>query len=178
MNKQEIVFKLKADHQSFVDYILQLSNEEFLAHPPGKWSAGQQLDHIYRSVKPVAMAFGIPDMFVKMMFGKANRNSRTYAEIVAKYKQKLTTDYKPNSKFSPEPVRLDERLSIAKLLILKVGKLCFLVDKCTEEELDTMILPHPLLGKITLREMLYFTIYHVEHHLLLTKKYLELVPAH
>jgi hypothetical protein len=25
-------------------------------------------------------------------------------------------------------------------------------------------LPHPLLGKLTLREMIYFTIYHVQHH--------------
>jgi hypothetical protein len=30
--------------------------------------------------------------------------------------------------------------------------------------LDLLILPHPLLGKLTLREMLYFTLYHVEHH--------------
>jgi hypothetical protein len=27
-----------------------------------------------------------------------------------------------------------------------------------------LILPHPLLGKITIREMLYFTAYHVQHH--------------
>jgi hypothetical protein len=25
-------------------------------------------------------------------------------------------------------------------------------------------LPHPLLGKLTLREMLYFTAYHADHH--------------
>jgi hypothetical protein len=36
--------------------------------------------------------------------------------------------------------------------------------KFSEKDLDTLILPHPLLGKVTLREMLYFTIYHVQHH--------------
>ena len=33
------------------------------------------------------------------------------------------------------------------------------------KDLDVYILPHPLLGKVTLREMLYFTIHHNEHHL-------------
>ncbi len=38
------------------------------------------------------------------------------------------------------------------------------VDSFSEAQLDALILPHPLLGKLTLREMLYFTIYHVQHH--------------
>lgn len=34
----------------------------------------------------------------------------------------------------------------------------------SEEELETYNCPHPVLGKITVREILYFTIYHVQHH--------------
>jgi hypothetical protein len=48
--------------------------------------------------------------------------------------------------------RLKEKL-IRKVLSYREGKL------------DHYILPHPLLGKLTLREMLFFTIYHNEHHL-------------
>ncbi len=33
-----------------------------------------------------------------------------------------------------------------------------------EEDLDRYVLPHPLLGKLTLREMLCFTLYHNYHH--------------
>lgn len=40
----------------------------------------------------------------------------------------------------------------------------------TCDELDKYILPHPLLGKLTIREMMYFTIYHVEHHKKLTER--------
>jgi hypothetical protein len=32
------------------------------------------------------------------------------------------------------------------------------------------VLPHPLLGKLTIREMLYFTVYHGEHHRLHTEQ--------
>ena len=38
------------------------------------------------------------------------------------------------------------------------------IEVFTEEELDTLLIPHPLLRNISLREMLYNAIYHVEHH--------------
>ena len=33
-----------------------------------------------------------------------------------------------------------------------------------KKQLDHYLLPHPLLGKITLREMLFFSAYHIQHH--------------
>jgi len=33
-----------------------------------------------------------------------------------------------------------------------------------DENLDEYLLPHPLLGKLTIREMLFFTLYHDQHH--------------
>ncbi|WP_350287698.1 hypothetical protein [uncultured Croceitalea sp.] len=39
-----------------------------------------------------------------------------------------------------------------------------MIDECSEIELDTFILPHPVMGDQTLREILYFTAYHVLHH--------------
>jgi len=45
------------------------------------------------------------------------------------------------------------------------------IKNYNEANLDKYIIPHPLLGKLTLREMLFFTIHHNEHHLDLIKKY-------
>ena len=39
-----------------------------------------------------------------------------------------------------------------------------LVHKWSEDDLDLYVIPHPLMGKLTFREILYFTIYHVKHH--------------
>ena len=39
------------------------------------------------------------------------------------------------------------------------------LSKFSEKELSTLLLPHPLLGKLTLREFGYFTHYHTKHHL-------------
>ncbi len=35
----------------------------------------------------------------------------------------------------------------------------------SDRQLDQYLAPHPLLGKLTLRELCYFTIYHTGHHL-------------
>jgi hypothetical protein len=170
MKKEEIIKELKVRHQVFADYILHLPDDEFLQQLPGKWSAGQQLDHIFRAVRPVSMAFGLPGALLRMFFGKSNRPGRSYDELVAKYKGKLAAGGVASGRYIPASVKVADRLNLAKSLNTKVGKLCNEVEKYTEEQLDIMILPHPLLGKLTLREMLYFTMYHVEHHLALTKR--------
>jgi hypothetical protein len=38
------------------------------------------------------------------------------------------------------------------------------IGRWREEDLDYYRLPHPLLGKLTVREMLFFTVYHNYHH--------------
>jgi uncharacterized damage-inducible protein DinB len=40
-----------------------------------------------------------------------------------------------------------------------------LKNKWKENQPDKYLVPHPLLGKITLRELCYFTIHHTCHHL-------------
>ncbi|MBK7609450.1 MAG: hypothetical protein IPI18_20745 [Saprospiraceae bacterium] len=34
----------------------------------------------------------------------------------------------------------------------------------SEAEIDRYLIPHPLVGKITMREMFYFTVFHAGHH--------------
>lgn len=43
----------------------------------------------------------------------------------------------------------------------------------SDPQLDQYLAPHPLLGKLTLRELGYFTIYHTEHHLNIIKERLK-----
>lgn len=38
------------------------------------------------------------------------------------------------------------------------------LGKWSDKALDSYLLPHPLLGKMTVREILFFTLYHNLHH--------------
>ena len=173
MDQQKIIERLTEDHLSFIRFIETLSTEQFLFSKEEKWTAGQQLDHIYRSVSPVAMAFGLPKFVLTLIFGKANRTSRSYEALIEKYHAKLASGGKASARFVPNAISVDQRKTISKALANKVQQLCSKIKRLNEEELDSFILPHPLLSKLTLREMLYFTIYHVEHHERLIQSSLE-----
>jgi uncharacterized damage-inducible protein DinB len=46
-----------------------------------------------------------------------------------------------------------------------VAELCAAIAQWPETALDARRLPHPLIGRLTVREMLLFTVYHNRHHL-------------
>jgi cobalamin biosynthesis protein CbiD len=170
MTKHEITSLLSEKHKQFLASFPPLSEKEFTTSINGKWSPAQQLDHIIRSASPVVMAFGLPGFILKWKFGTANRSSKTYDALVEKYHTKLAAGGKASKQFIPTAVNFQEReAAIAKVdaLIQKLNKR---VENKSEATLDKLILPHPLLGKLTFREMLYFTAYHAEHHEKATKK--------
>jgi len=171
MNKDEIQKALSGSYKSFTDFISGLSEEEFMRAPQGKWIAGQHLDHLIRAVDPLAKGLLLPKFVVKLVFGKANRASKSYDDLVKKYKTKLEAGGKAGGRFIPSVIPYAERKKKAEKLLMKVKRLNKNINGYSEPQLDAFILPHPLLGKVTLREMMYFTIYHAEHHQHLVKKY-------
>ena len=93
MNKQQIIVQLQENHQSFTNMILSLKEKEFLFTTDDKWTAGQQAEHIFRSVKPVKLAFTLPLFILGINFGKANRPSRSYENLLRKYKDTLAAGH-------------------------------------------------------------------------------------
>ena len=67
--------------------------------------------------------------------------------------------------FIPDKVSWVQRTELKNQLISIIGNISVRLDLYTEEELKELIIPHPLLGALTIQEMLYFTMYHVLHHL-------------
>lgn len=170
MDKQIIKNKLYENHEAFISYLDGLTNEEFLSSNNNKWTPGQQLEHIYLSVKPVRQVFSLPKFIPKLIWGQANRRSKSYDDLIKKYYTKLENGGRATSRFIPKTVGIEMGQKLKVDLKNEVNKLASKIDKLTEDELDKYIIPHPLLGKLTMREMLYFTIYHVIHHEEVTKR--------
>lgn len=173
MNRTEITTLLANNHKVFLEQIDQLSDTDLCYAPEDKWNAIQQLDHIIRSVSPVNMAMGLPKFILKWRFGTANRPSKTYEQLVEKYQHKLLEGGRASARFTPPFIRADQKKNLVHKLQKLIQALCNKTNSHSEESLDTYILPHPLLGKITLREMLYFTAHHVVHHGSLIQKGLD-----
>ncbi len=164
-DKPQIISALEEKIAAFNNYISLLDKDQFEATPNGKWSAGQNLDHLIRAIKPLQLAYALPKFALIILFGKTNRPSRTYDEVVAKYKTKLAAGGKASKPFVPPIINFEKKDELIKKYVDQQEKLISKIEKQSEGDLDKYILPHPLLGKVTLREMLYFTIHHNEHHL-------------
>jgi hypothetical protein len=163
MNKHELKRLLLLQHGNYLKSIQSLNDSQLLIASPGKWNAVQLLDHIVKSVSPVSLALSLPAFLLRLIFGTANRKSRSYEELVARYHDKLKAGGRASGRFVPPP-KTDSVEKLSANLTKVVQMLTRRIDRFSETQLDQLLLPHPLLGKLTLREMLYFTIYHVQHH--------------
>lgn len=162
MNKSEIQKVLHQNYTSFVDSVKNMSEGEAMKSAEGKWSPARLLDHLIKSVRPVKLAFSLPTFILSLFFGRANRPSRNYAELIDRYHSKLASGGKASRPFIPD--QINELSPLYRKMERSIHTLNRLIDNFSEADLDRLILPHPLLGKLTLREMLYFTAYHAQHH--------------
>ena len=170
-NKQSIASALDEAVSEVNQYVQSLDEASFERAPEGKWNAGQQLDHLLRAIQPLNLAYRLPHFVLKTVFGVANRPSKTYDGLVEKYESRLAQGGRASGRFIPKPIPYTKKYSLISDYAKQKDKLIKRIQQYDESALDHYILPHPLLGKLTLREMLFFTIHHNFHHLSLIKKY-------
>lgn len=165
MDKAAIIAELNSKYGAFSDFVKTMSEDDFMFSLNGeKWTAGQQIDHLCRSVEPLNKGLRAPDFALKAMFGKADHPSSSYDELVARYQDELASGGTASAPFRPEDIPFSRKDELVATLTDLVSKLCSKIEKYDEGKLDILVLPHPLIGKLTMREMFYFTIYHAEHH--------------
>lgn len=174
MEKAKITQLLSQTYTSYSDYVEGLNADEWDYAPEGKWSAAQQTIHLIKSTSPLVKALGLPKFILKSRFGKANRSTRTYEALVSRYKEKLTNNpLVGENPFGPGSSTRANKEKLIAQLGKNVEALVLKLERWDEPHLDEYILPHPLLGKLTIREMMYFTAYHAEHHRNIIKIYLK-----
>lgn len=162
--KSEINARVGDNHRLYLSYVNSLSAAQYVFAPEGRWSAGQQTEHLVRAIRPVTLGLRLPRWLLKLVFGKANRPSRSYDSLVAKYQNALANGGKASKPFQPSMIAANQQSLLTQQLEKAAAAFAKATNRWSENELDDYIMPHPLLGKLTIREMMYFTAYHVEHH--------------
>lgn len=164
-NKKELISKLNERASSLTNWYLNKPIEQMVVQPDGAWSAGQHLLHLIKSTKPLAVGMGYPRLMLRFKFGSVKRPPKSYEETIEMYKNALASGGQATGEFVPREVKKEERDILVKRFKNEMSVLTNQVYQWSEKHLDSTAVPHPLIGKISLREMLYFTIYHIEHHL-------------
>lgn len=162
MNKNEIIANLNTAHSEFWDTAIHLPNPKISLND--KWSVSQNVEHINIVLLRVGNYLTLPKSSIEANFGLSERASTNYEIISNVFRNTFENGVKATDDFVPE-LNLNVNIEILvdegkKLLATIISNL----QNWTEEELETYNCPHPTLGKIPVREVLYFTIYHVQHH--------------
>lgn len=169
--KKELIQRLEVATSPIFDWLIQQESEKFNAHlVPDKWTTAQHIDHLIKSMQPINKALNLPKLALQTMFGKCKRTEMDYDTIFQKYKEQLAAGGKAPKTFIPSTAPFNKEKSTKKLATV-MQDLIKNVGKWEETKLSIYQLPHPLLGKLSIREMLLFTAIHNQHHYLALKEY-------
>lgn len=173
MDKESIANLLEEKHQKLIHWLENQEDEKWEQGPEGKWTTGQVTLHLLQSLKPLNTALSLPKFILRYKFGKANREVRDYDTVMKRYQERLK-NIPQGATFGPSQnmkvPKLNDKQYLLNRLQVESKKLQYKTRKLSDKNLDTLILPHPLMGKMPVRELLMWTTYHVEHH---TKQLLE-----
>jgi hypothetical protein len=109
-------------------------------------------------------------MALRMRFGTAKAPSETLDKLQARYEALLAEGGKASGQFVPPPVRMEDKPKLVDELREQGETLIDVAGRWDESDLDKYVLPHPLLGNLSVRDMLLFTYIHMGHHLDILKR--------
>lgn len=166
-SRNEIVTALSAETDLVHDFFTAIPPEQFFTSPSNEWSPAENLVHLIKSCAPVAVGLKAPKIFLRLRFGLAKRNSRSLGKVVRDYQATLEDggeaggDYLPLVETTTDAEReriLAKWREIGERVVAGMGK-------WSEKQLDKYAVVHPLLGQMTVREIMFFTLYHNMHHI-------------
>ncbi len=165
----EILDALRNLQTTSVQYLEAMPADIFVQPQGEKWSPADHIRHLAKSTFPMARALGLPKPLLWILFGANSGPSRTFPVLRDVYQARLRAGGKAG-KYAPSPKPIPERAEEWKRDVLSnwqvaAEALHAQVPQWKEPALDRYRLPHPLLGKLTVREMLFFALYHNAHHL-------------
>ncbi len=166
-NRREIIEALEAAHESAVEFWSDFSTPEFFAPIGAHWSPSEHVRHLTRSMTPLLPALRMPRSALRLLFGAATAPSRSYDDIESAYQLALAAGgtagrYTPTpERATPDAVRRDAIMDAHSETLRGMTQA---LERWTEAQIDAYRLPHPLLGRLTVREMMLFTLLHNQHH--------------
>lgn len=167
--KAQLLHMLEVSNQRVIDWFTAIPPEDFFIRYGEVWSPFDNIDHLIKAQKPVAQALRLPKIALRIMFGKLDRYSMSYESLCQAYREEIAKGAQASGRYLPDQGNPDSYPEKKKKELLdqfaKVSAgLVASSETWNDNQLDDYLLPHPILGKLTVREILFFTIYHNLRH--------------
>ncbi|MEM7345049.1 MAG: DinB family protein [Chloroflexota bacterium] len=165
--KEELLTAFKVECKA-VHYVFEAIDEStFFAAPPDVWSPADNLVHLIKSCSPVIKAMNVPRLLLRARFGKAQHPSTSLATVRTNY-MAIAAEGRAVASGGYLPIVKEKSPAEKERILSKWAEKSEAIDKAltkwSEDDLEGYQLPHPLLGDLTMREILFFTLYHNLHH--------------
>ena len=171
----EIVSALAEQQLASMDYWTSFDTESFFRSIGEAWSPAETVRHLTKSTRPVVQALTVPKWLLRFRFGKSKRPSVAYDDLRSRYREQLAAGGKAG-RFAPSSQSESDLEAWRKKILATYTQvnedLRKAIGRWSEKSLDQLQLPHPLLGNLTVREMLFFTLYHQRHHMDVVRRHL------
>ena len=160
--------------QNSIGYFFKsIPEETFFSKPDGGWSPAENVRHLTTATFTTGLFIKKELHFLLNLFGKGN-SLKNLHQVRDEYLEKLSSGKKASGIFTPISLSFfrtkEWQQKECEALEFSIQQIVGVLDHWTEEELDTTNIIHPILGIITVREILYFSLYHLYHHSSIVEK--------
>ena len=166
MDKDSISDLIEKKHTDIISWLKNQPDEHWDNGPKDKWTTGQHALHLLQTLETINKALSVPKFLLRYKFGKSNREVRDFEEVANRYEERLKgakgKTYKGSQNMKIP--KLNDKDYYINRLHVESKKLAYKTRRVSNKNLDTLVLPHPLMGKMPIRELLMWTAYHTEHH--------------
>jgi hypothetical protein len=169
-SQSEILSALSEVSNEVENQFNSIPADVFFVNQPPAWSPAEKLLHLIKSVAAVSKGLKLPRTAISLMFGKSDGPGKSFIELREVYLDQIKKGARASEKFVPSvdlnPAdKTQEKARMIEKWKEVSGRLNSALEEWKEEDLDRYLMPHPILGKLTVREMLFFTLYHNRHHM-------------
>lgn len=140
----------------------QVDDAKINFKPTEKWSFGEEMGHLIMSSNGTALVLSSSEERLL----PTDHPSRSYDEIVEEYQAKLLLNANIGRSIADKEGKTYQGEALKTNFANAAQSTLLALKHWDEAKADQwMVWKHPLLGKMTAREMIYFTVYHTRHHL-------------
>jgi DinB superfamily len=171
MTKTDILKRLESGQNDIAVFCSGLSDDIFFSGSDEHWGPAHHLAHLAFTHKRVARGFKAKDRLQDY-----SAEPRIYEEVKRNYLAALqrasSAGFLTNNPFAPRP-ESDNKETVIAGFLEATQHLREAAASWSETDLNTKGMQHPLMGDLSAREILFFMIYHDQHHLLGVQKLIE-----
>ena len=160
---------LRDAEKTVAKYFRELPDDDLFHRPPGRWSPMDDLRHITRTAGGLAWGLEKPKLLLRLRFGRRKRPIASHRELAERGQEVLDAGFVAVPDHVPAPEEIDDRVSYRSAKLANWasanGDLQDALEGWSDRQIDGIMLPHPSLGRLTVREMLYNAHAHHLHHI-------------